>query len=254
MIDLHTHILPAVDDGPADVETALAMARDGVERGLTVVAATPHFLNPITWADIQEKVKELRQHLAQAEIPLELVPGAELMLDTDLFQLEPGEIPTYGDAGRFCLIEFPMGYLPMYTDEVLFDLQTKGITPIIAHPERYAAVMENPSMVFGWLEQGCLVQVNTGSILGRFGREVVAAAEILLTHDWAQFVASDGHSMRRRPLDLPEAHTALVKLLGAQRARELVEDNPREMLAGSFAVKRQPREYVKKRRLFPFWR
>ena len=108
-------------------------------------------------------------------------------------------------------------------------------------------------MVFGWLEQGCLVQVNTGSILGRFGCEVAAAAEILLTHDWAQFVASDGHSMRRRPLDLPEAHTALVKP-SALSGRGTGGGQPREMLAGSFAVKRQPREYVKKRRLFPFWR
>ncbi len=254
MIDLHTHILPEMDDGAADLETALAMGRYGEERGVEVIAATPHFFGRLSWDSVKEKVAGLQGHFAQAQIQVQLVAGAELMMDTSLLQLERGEIPTYGDQGRFCLIEFPMHQIPVYAEEVLFDLQTKGITPIIAHPERYSPVVRDPNLTLAWLEKGCLIQVNTGSILGRFGSSVAATAEILLTHDLAQFVASDAHSLRRRPLELPEAHGALVELLGAEKARELVDTNPREMLAGDFVPKRTPRAYVKRRRFFLFGR
>lgn len=253
MIDLHTHILPAVDDGAADLETALAMGRHGAERGLRVVAATPHFLGKLTWTEVQRRVEELNTEFSQAQISVELVAGGELMLDPVLFELEPDQIPTYGAKGKFCLIEFPLSQLPVYADEVLFDLQTKGITPIIAHPERYRAVAEDPNLVLHWLEQGCLTQVNTGSILGRFGSSAQKTAEILLTHDLAQFVASDAHGVQRRPLDLPETYAVLVQMLGKERAQELVELNPRAVLAGDFSTRRTPQPYVKKRRFFLFW-
>ncbi|HOQ72808.1 MAG TPA: tyrosine protein phosphatase [Limnochordia bacterium] len=254
MIDLHVHILPGVDDGPPTLEEALAMGRVGEERGLKVVAATPHFFGQLSWATVQQKVAELREEFARAQVSLELVAGAELMLDLSLLDLAPEEIPTYGGQGRFCLIEFPFQELPVYTDDVLFDLQTKGITPIIAHPERYRGVLQDPNTALGWLERGCLLQVNTGSILGRFGSTVQEAAEILLTHDMAQFVASDAHSVQRRTLDLPQAHGVLVELLGAERAEELVAANPRAVLAGDFAPRRPPQQYRRKRRFFSFRR
>ncbi|HPT83148.1 MAG TPA: capsule biosynthesis protein CapC [Limnochordia bacterium] len=254
MIDLHTHILPGVDDGAADLETAVAMARSAAERGVEVICATPHYYGGLTWQAVQKQVESLRRQLAQAQIPVEVVAGAELMLDTDLLKLGSDEIPTYGGNSRFCLLEFPMYELPMYLEQVLFSLQTKGITPIIAHPERYREVMADPNVVLAWLEQGCLIQVNTGSILGRFGSAAAATAEILLEHDLAQFVASDAHSLKRRPPDLPEAYAVLVQLVGAERAGELVEHNPRGVIAGNFTPKRAPRPFVKKRRFFLFRR
>lgn len=254
MIDLHAHILPAVDDGPADLEESLAMGRAAVEQGLTAVAATPHFFGRPSWSEIKERVAELKGHFAQAGLAVDLVAGAELMLDTNLLGLEAEEIPTYGDQGRFCLIEFPMHQHPVYTAEVLFDLQTKGITPIIAHPERYSVVRQDPNVILEWLEQGCLIQLNAGSILGRFGSQVADTAEILLTHDMVQFVASDAHHVQRRGLNLPEAYPVLVKLLSEDDANELVEVNPQAVLAGDFTLQRQPRPYQRRRFFFPFRR
>ena len=203
---------------------------------------------------MQQKVAELREEFARAQVSLELVAGAELLLDLSLLDLAPEELPTYGGQGRFCLIEFPFQEQPVYTDDVLFDLQTTGITPIIAHPERYRGVLQDPNTALGWLARGCLLQVNTGSILGRFGSTVQEAAEVLLTHDMAQFVASAAHSVQRRTLDLPQALGVLVELLGAERAEELVAANPGAVLAVDFAPRRPPQQYRRKRRFFSFRR
>ncbi|HHT69054.1 MAG TPA: tyrosine protein phosphatase [Firmicutes bacterium] len=250
MIDLHTHILPGVDDGATDLEMALAMGRFASEGGITTIAATPHFYEIPTWSLVKQKVEELQNEFRNAQIPVDIVPGAELLMDMGIMDMEARDIPTYGDQGKFCLIEFPLQQVPMYAEQVLFNLQTKGITPIIAHPERYGSVVENPNLALGWLRQGCLVQMNSGSILGRFGSAVKETAKIMLTSNMVQLVASDGHGSDRRRLNLPEAFDALVEIVGASRARELVETNPRSILNGDFQLKVEPVEYRKRRRSF----
>lgn len=252
MIDLHSHILPMVDDGAADLGTSLAMGRFGVEHGLKVLAATPHFHEISDWNLIKEKVKELEHAFVQAGIALNLISGAELLMDLNILEMDAAAIPTYGDKGKFCLIELPLQQIPMYTKQVLFSLQTKGIIPIIAHPERYSAVVEAPNLPLEWLQQGCLIQMNAGSILGRFGTKIQETAQIMLTHNMVQLVASDAHGLERRRLNLPEAHAALVEILGPAHAHELVEINPQGILEGNFQLQRQPEEYRKKRRFFFF--
>lgn len=252
MIDLHTHILPAVDDGASDLAEALAMARSGVEEGLTVIAATPHFYEIRDWSRVKEKVKELQAELNKNQIALELVAGAELMLDIDILAMKASDIPTYGDQGKFCLLELPLRQIPIYTEQVLFDLQTKGITPIIAHPERYAAVVENPNVVLDWIKTGSLIQMNTGSILGRFGSQIQETAQIMLTHQMIHFVASDAHGAERRRLNLPDAFPALAQVVGSHMATDLVTNNPRAILQGDFRPQAKPLEYKKKKRFFFF--
>lgn len=250
MIDLHTHILPSVDDGASSLEVALAMGRFAEKRGIKILAATPHFYELPYWADLKEKVEELRQEFAKAQIGVDVVPGAELLMDVGILNMEAAEIPTFGDQGKYCLIEFPLQQIPIYADQVLFDLQTKGIIPIIAHPERYAAVVEDPNLVLPWLRQGCLIQVNSGSVLGRFGSSIKETAQIMLASHMVQVVASDAHGLDRRRLNLPEAFDALLKLVGPAMAEDLVETNPRNILTGDFQLKEEPREYRKKRRFF----
>ncbi len=124
-----------MDDGAPDLETALAMARFGQKNGLSTIAATPHFNFITAWSSVKLQVAKLRRALAEEGIEVEVVPGAELYIDLELAAMEAREIPTYGDrGGQYCLIEFPMYQIPIYTEQVLFALQTKGIVPIIAHP------------------------------------------------------------------------------------------------------------------------
>ena len=250
MIDLHTHILPGVDDGAADLETSLAMGRFAEEGGITTVAATPHFYEIPDWSRIKQKVENLRAEYAKAQISVEIVAGAELWMDMDLLNMEAKDIPTYADKGKYCLIEFPMHQIPMYAEQVLFDLQTKGITPIIAHPERYGSVVEDPNLALGWLKQGCLIQMNSGSVLGRFGPAIKQTAEIMLTCNMVQMVASDGHGSDRRRLNLPEAYETLVTIVGKAKAQELVETNPKGILSGDVQPQVEPTEYRKKKRFF----
>lgn len=247
MIDLHTHILPGVDDGAADLEMALAMGRLASEEGIVKIAATPHFHQISEWSLIKKQVEALRGEFSQAQIAVELVPGAELLLDLNLLDMQAQDIPTYGDQGKFCLIEFPLQQMPIYADEVLFGLQAKGITPIIAHPERYGAVVENPNLALEWLRQGCLIQMNTGSILGRFGTKIKGTAQIMLTSQMVQVVASDGHGSERRRLNLAETFSTLVEIVGQSTALDLVKANPQGILRGDFRMKAEPREYRKKR-------
>ncbi|HKM43045.1 MAG TPA: CpsB/CapC family capsule biosynthesis tyrosine phosphatase [Limnochordia bacterium] len=250
MIDLHTHILPGVDDGSSNLSMSLAMGHFAEDGGITTLAATPHFHEIPDWSRIKAKVEELKKEFVKAQIPVEIVPGAELLMDMGLLDMAAAEIPTYADNGRFCLIEFPMHQLPMYAEQVLFDLQTKGITPIIAHPERYGAVVENPNLAIGWIRQGCLIQMNSGSLLGRFGSTIKQTAEIMLKCNMVQMVASDGHGSERRRLNLPEAFEALVAIVGESTAQNLVKTNPRGIIDGDFQLKVEPTEYRKKKRFF----
>lgn len=252
MIDLHAHILPGVDDGAPDLDTALAMASFGRKSGLTAIAATPHFDHIPDWDTIKLRVEKLSKALKKEGIEIALIPGAELYMDSALMEIDVQHIPTYGDRGEYCLIEFPMHHMPIYTKQVLFALQTKGIVPIIAHPERYAAVVEDPNLVLNWLKAGCLIQVNSGSVLGRFGAKIQETAKIMLTHNMVQFVASDAHGLERRGLNLGETFDSLVKIIGSSQARALVETNPAAMLAGKFSLSEQPRSYSRKRRFFFF--
>lgn len=250
MIDLHTHILPGVDDGARDLTIALDMGRFAVDGGITTIAATPHFYEIPQWSLVKEKVAELQREFINAQIEVKLIAGAELMMDMSILELEPKDIPTYGDQGKFCLIEFPLQQVPIYAEQVLFDLQTKGITPIIAHPERYGAVVADPNVVLTWLRQGSLIQMNTGSILGRFGSSVQETAEIMLASNMVQLVSSDAHGSERRRINLYETVDALEDILGQDRAKDLLETNPRNILDGKFELKDEPREYQRKRRFF----
>jgi protein-tyrosine phosphatase len=250
MIDLHTHILPGIDDGAVDLDMALAMGRFAAAGGITTIAATPHFYEIPKWSLVKQKVEELQREFTKAQIAVDLVPGAELLMDMGIMDMEAQGIPTYGDGGKFCLIEFPLQQIPLYAEQVLFKLKAKGITPIIAHPERYGAVVEDPNLALGWLRTGCLIQMNSGSILGRFGSSIKETSKIMLTSNMVQMVASDGHGSERRRLNLPDAFEALVEVVGRAMARDLVEANPRSILDGDFQLKVEPVEYRKKRRFF----
>jgi len=252
MIDLHTHILPGVDDGAEDLAMAIEMAEAAVRGGITVVAATPHFFQLPDWGKIKALTAELQRELDRAEIGLKVVPGGELFMDIEILDMAHSQIPTYAANGRYCLVEFPMQQVPMYVEQVLFSLQTKGITPIIAHPERYLAVVNDPNLVLHWIELGCAVQMNSGSILGRFGQRIVETAKIMLEHNMVHVLASDGHGVHRRGMNLPKAYAVVEKLIGTDRALELVHGNPELIVRGEPISLEGAQRYQKRRRFWLF--
>ncbi|MDH7497377.1 MAG: phosphotransferase, partial [Syntrophomonadaceae bacterium] len=173
MIDLHAHILPGLDDGPATREESLAMAQQYVRAGYLVVVATPHVMAgvyDISRAQIRQRVAELQAALRASGVPLLVVPGAEYELTSDLpAALRAGRVMTLNDAGRHLLVEVVDYHPGEPVRRTLRELRAAGVIPVIAHPERSRRGAAALQELDAWLADGALVQVTAGSLTGLFG-------------------------------------------------------------------------------------
>lgn len=234
-VDLHCHLLPGVDDGPYDLGEALAVAALAAADGTAVLACTPHLdptrPTPPGWPAAE--VAALQTELDRHGIPLRLVPGAELALDPYLTTLATRKIlPTLG-GGPYALVEYPFFSKPAFAAQVLFELQAAGLRLVLAHPERcagFAGSLQNLEILVG---RGVLVQVNAGSLLGAYGREVARAARNFLTAGLVHIIASDGHSVEARTPALAEAEAVAADIVGAAAAHAMVTTTPAAILAGN---------------------
>lgn len=231
MIDLHTHILPGLDHGPGDWEEAVEMCRIAVADGITTLAATPHVSEvfPNSPQRIEEAVGELRRRLREAGIALAVVAGGDYHIRPDL---APENVLTLGGNGRYFLLEFPYQVLPPRADAFVRVLLGRGLTPIVTHPERTVSLQRDWRRLEPLVKEGALVQVTAGSLLGHFGRAAAAAAGRFLEKGWVHLLASDAHWARERVPRVAAGRDAAARVLGAARAQELVEANPRAVLQG----------------------
>lgn len=230
MIDLHSHILPSIDDGARNIGESVGIARAAARDGTTVIAATPHVRRdyPTRPDDILSGVAALNRVLGQEQIPVHVVPGAEISFGR-LRTLDGDELAGYALAGnpRFVLVEFPYrGWPENLVDEVL-RLRGEGITAVLAHPERNDVVQRDVSQIEFAVAAGALIQVTSGSLTGDAGRASRRAARSLLGRRLCHLLASDVHG--------PDIRRTL---LGAARhsvgddelARWLTEDVPGAIL------------------------
>jgi protein-tyrosine phosphatase len=215
MIDLHTHVLPGVDDGPPDVDSSLALARAAIEDGVSTMVATPHVSSryPNTLARIEEGVGELNLALARAELPLAIVPGAEVAL-SELDRLSDDDLRglSLGGAGHL-LVESPYVKDVPSLEAVLFDLEMRGVRPILAHPERSPVFQSNPTRLARLVQRGVLSSITAGSLGGRFGGRVRSLSIQLLAQGLVHSVASDAHDLDRRPPGLMAGFRAAERSL-----------------------------------------
>jgi protein-tyrosine phosphatase len=241
MIDIHAHILPGLDDGPKTWEQSLQMAQMAADDGIRIMVATPHLFkqkslnleqfNPKEV--ILQHVAELRQRLSEEKIPLEIIPGCDFPLGFEsLHLLEDGRALTINDANRYLLLELPGTSLPPATEEICFQLQSKGITPIITHPERHLIFQEMPYKLKRLLDLGCLAQLTGNSLTGWFGRAVKRISQKLVKAGYIHLLATDAHDPIRRPPLLSQAVTELSRLVGENRARAMVRDLPEKIIMG----------------------
>jgi protein-tyrosine phosphatase len=231
MIDLHSHILPGLDDGPETLEGSLELARAALDDGTELIAATPHVRDdyPTTAAEMESAVEEVRTALSDAGVGLELRPGGELALER-LDELEPTELRRFGLGGsaKYLLVESPYYGWPLDLEERLFRLQATGMTPVLAHPERNAEVQAEPERLRPLVERGALVQLTAASVDGRLGRRPQQTSSLLLELGLAHLLASDAHAPAVRAAGL----SAAARSLGDQAlARWLTGDVPAALLA-----------------------
>jgi protein-tyrosine phosphatase len=252
-IDLHAHLLPAVDDGPADDAGAVALASALVADGVATVAATPH-LRALAPAAVPEELADrgerLRGVLASAGVAIEVVSGAEVDL---LWALGAGDeqlrLASYGQAGRDLLVETPYGGLPAMFEDQLFSLTVRGFRVTLAHPERNRDLQRDPARIVAIAQRGVLLQVTAGALAG--GRRSASArlARSLVQEGLAHLVASDAHepSGDRGPAMTTAA--AIVEQLAPGRSGWLMTDVPRAVLAGA-ALPAPPRSAPARRSWF----
>jgi protein-tyrosine phosphatase len=249
MIDIHTHILPGLDDGPDSIEEALAMARCAAAGGTRIMVSTPHVvtgLYPNSREVILAALEELKEAIEENGIPLTVLPGSECRLEPDLSQrLSRGELLTINDGGRYLLVELPPMLVPEYTAQVFYELQLQGVTPIIAHPERNAGFVREPGLLYDLIYRGALSQITAGSLTGHLGAAAAAAAKKFLERGYVQFIASDAHSCGGRGPLLAAAAGAAARLLGEEQAQSLVAGNPQRAIQGD-GIGANPREAARR--------
>ncbi len=236
MIDIHTHILPGIDDGARSMEESLGMAREAWSIGIEVMVATPHFLPGIDKVErVSKALVEVQKELEYHSIPLQLYGGGEV----EISGLVPGaweedEVPllNFTEEPKAILVEFPFSGLPKGAEEVLYHLVKKGITPILAHPER-AMVSEKELLrrITPLSEEGVVFHIDAPSLAGLWGREIRERTKMLVERGLCQIMASDCHGRKGlMPRMLTDALPMLERLVGEERAQEMVWDNPMEIL------------------------
>jgi len=232
MVDIHCHILPGLDDGSESLEMSLEMAESAISEGITHVIATPHANSHFSF--IPNLVRDRRDEIQD-------LVGNRLQIATGCdfhFNFEDIEI-LRRDTSRFTLnqkvyllVEFGDFSIPASFDQALHQLQLQGLRPIITHPERNPLIRAKFERLWGWMHQGCFVQVTAQSFTGGFGQRAQEAANTLLDAGAIHFIASDAHNTTTRPLSLKGAFAVVASRKGAEIARALFQENPLAALEG----------------------
>lgn len=239
MTDLHCHILPDLDDGPKTLYESVAMCRQAAADGVRVIVATPHYRYPGVdnmAKKIPKKIKQLKMALKSKNIPVDIIPGNEVRLlkGLDLTEeIKSGRALTINCNGKYIMVDLPNQSLPFYVFNTIERLKQRGITSIIAHPERNFAIQKDKRLMRYLIKCGALSQITGSSLTKKFSSSDYLCAKELLRNGLVHVIASDAHSLGgRRPMMLLEAVIAAAKIVGKDNAKILVKTNPRKIVMG----------------------
>ena len=241
MIDLHSHVLPGIDDGVRTIEASLELLQAAAEDGIERIAATPHVREdyPTTPREMEQRLAEVCGAAREAAMPVEILAGGELDL-AFAARLDDDDLHRFGLGGnpKLLLLEFPYLGWPLALADVVFDLQLRGFRIVLAHPERNGDVQREPERLRPLVDSGVVVQLTAASLDGRLGGAPRAAAKRLLDARLAHLVASDAHAPDVRSVGLSGAAAAAGD---ESLAHWLTEDVPDALLAGS-ALPQRPEQ------------
>lgn len=228
-VDIHTHILPGMDDGAPDTEAALEMLKQAAnENPEGTLIATPHYIHgELTHppGEIARSCLDLMNAAEEHGIRLRICPGSETFMCPELPDLVQGSSVATLNNSRYILVELPMMSIPIYTVEVFFKLKLAGHEPIIAHPERHGEIRKNPGILYDLITRGLYSQVNASSLNGIYGREVRDSALMMIRHNLVHFIASDAHTCKSRSTELRKAFELVSREFGDAAADRLFRAN-----------------------------
>ncbi len=255
MIDLHSHVLFGLDDGPRTMDESIRMCWMSYREGIRTIVATPHTLNGAyqnSRPTILQKVIQLNEAIAQSGFrsskfgvrtesrrpwgqmrELRILPGADVRFSEEILpRLDRGEVMTVADGKKFLILEFPFHAIPYRAEEVIFQLLAKGVTPILSHPERNLEIARKPDRYIAMIRMGCLGQVTAMSLTGGFGAKIKSVAQELLKRRLVHLIASDAHDLNGRPPGLLEAVIEAERIVGRREARRMVSEYPKAIVEG----------------------
>lgn len=228
MIDIHSHILPGVDDGAQTLEESLEMARKAVDEGIDTIVATPHHRNEKydnPRLGVLHYVQELNFELERAGIPLTVLPGQETRINGDMVEeLKEGTMTPINIDSGYVFVELPNDQVPTYTKSMLYELQRVGYKPIIVHPERNKKFIQDPDVLYHLVKSGAYTQVTAGSVAGKFGKAVQKFSLQLIEANLTHLIASDAHDTKRRGFFMKDAMREVKKKFGASYVYHFTEN------------------------------
>ena len=229
MIDFHSHILPGIDDGSRSIEQTIRMLKEAKEAGFTKIISTSHYIEGYYESDEAERT-ELLNEVQKNISGIELYLGNEIYITNNMIDLIQNKQASTINNSKYVLFEFPLSAKSMNDKEVVYRLIENGFVPVIAHPERYSYVQDNPEYIEELAEMGALFQANYGSIIGMYGKKAEKTLKKLLKNDLIRFFGSDSHRIDQVYTKMPKILKKLHKFLSDEEIEEFTVINPQKVL------------------------
>jgi len=228
MIDIHSHILPGIDDGAKTIADSITMAQKAAAEGISSIFATPHYMDGVyncTPSDTLALCRDLNIKINEKNIPVKILPGAEIRVNHDTVQqFDNGSLLTLNNAGEHILLELPAMFIKDGVLKIIRQLSERGVVSIIAHPERNPLILKNMDIVSDLIYGGALMQITAGSLMGDFGKIKKKAAEIMIKRESVHFLSSDNHPGRKNRM--ADAFKKTKKIGGKEMAEKIFLKNP----------------------------
>jgi protein-tyrosine phosphatase len=240
MIDIHSHILPGIDDGAFTIDDSLELCQYAVNNGITHVLATPH-IHPGRYNNdkisIEKALNYLKKELTAHQIPLQISSAAEVRISVEMMEMIiQDKVPFIGKLNGFnyILLEMPHSHILPGSDKLITWLKKRNIKVIIAHPERNKEIQHDISKLSNFIKQGCLLQLTAASVAGKFGEICQEVSKQLINNHWVSFLATDAHNMDNRPPDLKQGLETLSEWIGKEKASKMVYNNQKLLTSSHF--------------------